>query len=202
MKKTFISIGILLFVSVSSLVHAQGIGVGIKAGANFANQSISESVATVQSLSTEGVTGFHGGVYISINFSEKWGIQPEAFYSMVGSEIPSATVDNLQKFNYLSVPVLLKFKPISFLSIEAGPQFSSLLSVKDIDKNSIEDQFKKSDFGLALGTTVHLPLGLNAGIRYVWGFTNVADVAANPDFSEVKNTVFQVSVGWTLLGGE
>ncbi len=200
MKKIFISFGILLFISISSFVQAQGIGIGIKAGANFANQSISESVATVQSLSTEGVTGFHGGVYVSINFSDKWGIQPEVHYSMVGSEIPDQ--EDLNKFNYLSVPVLLKYKPISFLSIEAGPQFSSLLSVKDIDKNSIEDQFKDSDFGLAVGATVHLPLSLNASLRYVWGFTNVADVAANQDLSEVKNTVFQVSVGWTLLGGE
>lgn len=194
MKKIILSIGILLFVSVSSFVHAQGIGVGIKAGANFANQSIS---LLSTDFSTEGITGFHGGVYVVINFSDKWGIQPEAFYSMVGSKIPD--VDGLNKFNYLSIPILLRYKPISFLSIEAGPQFSSLLSVKDIDGDSIEDQFKGSDFGLAVGATVHLPLGLNAGMRYVWGFTNVSDVQVD---SEVTNTVFQIYAGWTLLGGK
>lgn len=180
-----------------SFVHAQGIGVGIKAGANFANQSISGSAAILQNVDTEAITGFHGGVYVVINFSDKWGIQPEAYYSKVGSKIPDA--NSLNEFNYLSVPVLLRYKPISFLSIEAGPQFSSLLSVKDIDGDSVEDQFKNSDFGLALGATLHLPLGFNAGLRYVWGFTNVSDMQID---AEVKNTVFQISAGWTLLGGK
>lgn len=193
MKKIFVSIGILLFVTVSSLVQAQGVGVGIKAGANFANQSIS-FLST--DFSTDARTGFLGGVYLTIEFSDKWGIQPEVFYSMQGSEIPD--FDDVNKFDYLSVPILLRYKPISFLSIEAGPQFSSLLSVKDINGDSYKDEFKKSDFGLALGATVHLPLGLNAGMRYVWGFTNVSDVDLD---SEVKNTVFQIYAGWTLLGG-
>jgi hypothetical protein len=192
MKKIFISIGVVLFVTISSFVHAQGVGLGIKAGANFANQSIS----VLQSLSTEGITGFHGGIYVSIDFSEKWGIQPEAFYSRVGSEIPDAS--QLNEFDYLSVPILLRWKPISLLSFEAGPQFSALLSVKDIDGDSIKENFKNSDFGLAAGATLHLPLGLNAGLRYVWGFTNVSDLDVD---SEVTNTVFQIFAGWTLLGG-
>lgn len=194
MKKIFLSITVLLCLLITSEIHAQGIGIGIKAGANFANQSIS---LLSTNFSTDGITGFHGGVYVVINFSDKWGIQPEAFYSMVGSEIPD--VNGLNKFNYLSVPVLLRYQPISFLSIEAGPQFSSLLSVKDIDGESIEDQFKGSDFGLALGATLHLPLGLNASMRYVWGLTNVSDLQVD---SEVTNTVFQISAGWTIFGAK
>lgn len=193
MKKIIISIVILSFISVSSFVHAQGVGLGIKAGANFANQSISG----LQSINTDGITGFHGGVYVVINFSDKWGIQPEAFYSRVGSEIPD--MNDVHEFDYLSVPILLRWKPIKFLSIEAGPQFSALLAVKDIDGDSIEDRFKSSDFGMALGTTLHLPLGFNASLRYVWGFTNVSDLQVD---SEVTNTVFQISAGWTILGAK
>jgi hypothetical protein len=200
MKKIFISIGVVLFVTISSFVHAQGVGLGIKAGANFANQSISGSAAILQDLNTDAITGFHGGIYVSIDFSEKWGIQPEALYSRVGSELPD--VNQLNEFDYLSVPILLRWKPISLLSFEAGPQFSALLSVKDIDGDSIKENFKNSDFGLAAGATLHLPLGFNASLRYVWGFSNVADMEANPDLSEVKNTVFQVSAGWTILGAK
>ena len=107
--------------------------------------------------------------------------------------------DDVNDFSYLNIPVLLRWKPVSVLSIEAGPQFSALLDAVDESGNSIKEDFKNSDFGMALGATVHLPLGLNAGARYVWGFTNVSDVPDDPD---VKNTAFQIYAGWTFLGAK
>ena len=188
MKKIILTIAIASLVSFSSLVHAQGIGVGIKAGANFSNQSITD-------ISTDSKTGFHGGAYVVLAFSEKWAIQPELLYSAQGSEFPTVT----SEFNYMSIPVLLRWKPISLLSIEAGPQFSVFLDAK-IDGDDIKEDIKNSDFGLAVGATVHLPLGFNGGIRYVWGFTNVSDIQDDIEEIEVKNSVVQVYVGWTIFG--
>jgi len=187
MKNIFLSIAIVSIVFLSSEIHAQGIGVGIKAGANFANQSITD-------ISTNSKTGFHGGAYVVLAFSEKWAIQPELLYSAQGSELP----DEISEFNYMSIPILLRWKPLSVLSIEAGPQFSALLDAK-LDGQDIKDDIKGSDFGLALGATLHLPLGFNGGVRYVWGFTNVADLQ---DDIEVKNSVVQVYVGWTIFGAK
>ncbi len=186
MKKITLSIALLFISTIASLTYAQGVGVGLKAGVNFANQSISD-------ISTNSRTGFLGGAYVIIGFSEKWGIQPEVLFSSIGSETPN----NVNDFTYLSVPVMLRFKPVSFLSFEAGPQFSALLDAVDEDGDSFKEDFKSSDFGLGVGATVHLPLGLNAGARYVWGFSNVADL--ENDF-EVKNTTFQLYAGWTILG--
>ncbi len=186
MKKIFLSTVVLSLLSIFSLVQAQGLGVGIKAGANFANQSITD-------ISTDSKTGFLGGVYAVIAFSEKWGIQPELLYSSQGSEVP----DNVNDFTYMNIPILLRWKPISFLSIEAGPQFSVLLDAKDQSGDSFKDKVNNSDFGLALGATIHLPLGFNGGVRYVWGFTNVSNVG---DDHEVKNTTAQIFVGWTIFG--
>ncbi len=187
MKKIFLSIAIISLVTISSKIHAQGVGLGIKAGANFANQSITD-------ISTDSKTGFHGGAYLVLAFSEKWGIQPELLYSSQGSELPSTT----SEFDYMSIPVLVRWKPLSVLSIEAGPQFSTLLGAK-IDGDDIKDEIKKSDFGLAVGATVHLPLGFNAGLRYVWGFTNVNDLSND---TTVKNSVVQVYAGWTIFGAK
>ncbi len=167
--------------------YSQGIGLGIKGGMNFANQSITN-------ISTDTRTGFAGGAYLVLNFSDKWGLQPEVLFSSQGAELPNTT----SEFNYMSIPVLLRYKPISFLSFEAGPQFSRLLKAKN-DNATITDDFKSSDFGLAVGATAHLPLGFNGGARYVWGFTNVSDL---PDDTEVKNTVFQLFVGWTIFGAK
>ena len=64
MKKIFLSIAVISAITISSKIHAQGVGVGIKAGANFANQSITD-------ISTDSKTGFHGGAYLILAFSEK-----------------------------------------------------------------------------------------------------------------------------------
>jgi len=190
MKKIILSISLFSLVAFYTQVNAQGIGLGIRGGVNFANQSITD-------INTNSRTGFHAGAYVILAFSEKWGIQPELLYSSQGSELPD--LDELNKFNYLSIPVLLRWKPVSLLSIEAGPQFSSLLKAEDDSGQSIKEQFKSSDFGLVVGATLHLPLGLNAGVRYVWGFTDVADLQ---DDTEVKNTVVQVYAGWTIFGAK
>lgn len=178
----------MLFIAVSSLVQAQGIGIGIKAGANFANQSITD-------WDTSTKTGFLGGAYVVLAFSEKWAIQPELLYSSQGSELPN----DIKDLTYLTIPVLLRWKPISLLSIEAGPQFSSLLDAVDQSGDSIEEDFKNSDFGLAVGVTIHLPLGFNGGLRYVWGFTNVSNLGND---HEVKNTTAQIIIGWTIFGAK
>lgn len=188
MKKVILSFAMLLIYSISYNTYAQGIGLGIKAGANFSNQSITD-------ISTNSKTGFHGGAYVILAFSEKWAIQPEVLYSSQGSELPN----DLNDLTYLSIPVLLRWKPISLLSIEAGPQFSSLLDAVDDSGDSIKEDFKNSDFGLAVGATVHLPLGINGGVRYVWGFTDVSDLQNDVT---VKNSMVQVYVGWTILGAK
>jgi len=186
MKKTILSIALFTVCLISTNVFAQGVGIGLKAGVNFANQSITN-------ITTNSRTGFLAGVYVPIYFSEKWGVVPEVLFSSVGSETPNSSND----FTYLSIPVMLRFKPMSFLSFEAGPQFSSLLDAVDSDGTSFKEDFKGSDFGLGVGATVHLPLGLNAGMRYIWGFTNVSEMGND---SEEKTTTFQIHAGWTIIG--
>lgn len=190
MKKTICVLILFAFIALGNRTMAQGVGLGIKAGANFANQSISNA-------STETVTGFHGGAYLVLAFSEQWAIQPELFFSSQGSEIPD--MNEIRQLDYFTIPVLLRYKPASFLSFEAGPQISTLLSAVDKSGDSIKEDFKNSDFGMALGATVYLPLGLNAGLRYVWGFADVNDL---PVDREVKNKMFQIYAGWTFLGAK
>lgn len=184
MKKSYLIIVIFL---VPFVMQGQGIGLGIKAGANFANQE-------VQNISINTVTDFHVGAYVNINLSNKWGITPEVLYSAYGSEWNNAKVD----LDYVSIPVMLRFKPISLLSLEAGPQFGFLTKAKVENVGDVKDQLKSNDFGLAFGAGVHLPLGFNAGARYVLGFTDISDVSSE----SIKNRTFQVYVGWTIFGAK
>jgi hypothetical protein len=184
MKKSLLVAVIIL---VPFILSAQGIGFGIKAGANFANQDIKD-------ISIKTATDFHLGGYLNLNLSDKFGITPEVLYNAYGSKWDNAKVD----LDYVSIPVMLRYKPISLLSIEAGPQFGFLTKAKVEDLGDVKDQLKNNDFGLALGAGVHLPLGLNVGARYVLGFTNISSVSDET----IKNRTIQVYLGWTLFGAK
>jgi hypothetical protein len=176
----------LILLLAPAVLFAQGIGVGIKAGANFANVDADD-------VDANAITSFHAGAYVNVNFSEKMGITPEVLWTGLGSEI-----DNV-KFvcNYISVPVMLRYRIIPLISIEAGPQFGFLTSA-EMDDVDYKDDMKSTDFGIAAGALVHLPLGFNGGVRYVAGLTDVSDV----DNLTIKNRTWQIYLGWTLFGAK
>jgi hypothetical protein len=184
MKKSYLFIVIFL---VPFVMQGQGIGLGVKAGANWANQDVSN-------VDVKTVTSYHLGAYVNLNFSDKWGITPEVLYSAYGTEWDNAKVD----LDYVSIPVMLRFKPVDLLSLEAGPQFSFLTKANVENVGDVKDQLKNNDFGLAFGAGLHLPLGFNAGVRYVLGFTDISDVSSE----SVKNRTFQLYVGWTIFGAK
>jgi hypothetical protein len=169
------------------VIQAQGIGLGIKAGANFADQA-------AEDIDIKTVTDYHFGAYVNLNLSEKFGITPEVLYTAYGSKWDDIKVD----FDYIAIPVMFRFKPISLLSLEAGPQFSFLTKAEIENVGDVKDQLKNNDFGLAFGAGLHLPLGFNAGIRYVLGFTDISDVSGE----SIKNRTFQIYLGWTIFGAK
>jgi hypothetical protein len=164
MKKSLIFIVIFLF---PFLLQGQGVGLGIKAGANWANQDVSN-------VDIKSVTDYLFGAYVNVNFSDKWGITPEVLYSAYGTEWDNAKVD----LDYIAIPVMLRFKPIGLLSLEAGPQFSFLTKANVENVGDVKDQ--------------------HVGARYILGFTNISDVSSET----VKNRTFQLSVGWTIFGAK
>src|SRR5687768_12764079 len=77
MKKLIFTLALL---SGPVFIFAQGVGVGIKAGANFSNYSTDD-------YSTSSVTKYHVGAYVNINFSDKWGLRPEVLWSSQGCKV-------------------------------------------------------------------------------------------------------------------
>ena len=178
---------ILCFVLLSgpAFLLAQGVGVGIKAGANFSNYSSDV-------YSTSSVTKYHVGAYVNINFSEKWGVTPEVLWSSQGAEI-----EGVGDFNtdFVTVPILLRWKPVELIFIEAGPQFNFLTNA-EIDNDDVKDELRSTTTCAAFGAGVSLPLGFNGGLRYVVGLSDLSD---NDDV-EFKDGTFQIYIGWTLFG--
>jgi len=186
MKKLIFTLALMALLYASAV--AQGLGVGIKAGANFANLSTDD-------FSTSSITSYHVGAYVNINFSEKWGITPEVLWSAQGAEIDNAKLNT----DYITVPILLRWRIIKLISLEAGPQFNFLTNAKlENYTGNIEDQLKNNTYSIAVGGLVHLPLGFNGGLRYVIGMSDLSDI----DNVELKDRTFQIYVGWTIFGAK
>lgn len=162
------------------------IEVGLKAGANFANPEI-------ENINSESVTSFHGGAFLLVKLANI-GIQPEVLYSSQGSQVSGASDINL---DYINIPVMAKFYLPLGLNLQFGPQFGILSdNLQDLDGDGAKDQLKNSDLSAAFGAGVDLPFGLKVDARYVLGLSDINDSLVD---TEVKNRMFQLSIGYSLF---
>lgn len=117
------------------------------------------------------------------------------------------------------MPLLLRAKTNGFF-FEVGPQLGYLLAQKveanvatsttmagsspvvtrDNNTDNSRNGTRKFDVGYVLGVGYQLPQGLEVGVRYNGGISDLAD---NNDAggSKSRNSVFQVQVGY-LFGGK
>jgi outer membrane protein W len=135
--------------------------------------------------------GFIGGIYMNYAFNENFSIQPELLYTQKGVKDNLydgiITVDLTAHFDYIELPVLLKytypwkenFRPF----IYAGPSFSytlnsdlevsALLFSAEVDFSSLTHV---TDFGLVAGGGFDYEIGKGVLVfdaRFLLGFTNV-----------------------------
>src|SRR5690606_37137083 len=135
------------------------------------------------------------GFLAEVIISDKASFQPELLYSgqgYVGEETK-------KKFNYINVPLLLKYYVADNISIEAGPQVGFLINSIERGNNGntdFEDQ-NVVDFGVSIGLGYEFPSGIFFQGRYNLGLTNINGSDDSDKFS-YSNSVFQISVGYML----
>ena len=174
-------------------------GLGIKAGPNFASQNSSGGDPGFEP-DFKNITALHAGIYMNYFFGETIGIQPEILFSQKGSKVQDIDLEN--KLTYIDIPILLRFQFLEILNIHAGPQFSFLTSAKSVYSGGsfdIKDDLRSLETSLAFGAGVDLPLRLNVTARYIIGLTNIADDTDFDDI-ELKNSMFQLSLGFRIIG--
>jgi hypothetical protein len=188
---------LVLAVALSTFGFAQGFHVGLKGGANLYK-------IDGRSFKEEFSHGFNAGLFSEINFTKKWGIQPEVMWnqsktttSQHFSELYDEGIAELRdvKLNYLSIPLLLSFTPSNFITFQAGPQYGILINKdQSLFKNG-KSAFKSGDFSLLGG--VQLNIGsAKIGGRYVVGLTNINDIDNRDQW---KNQGFQLYAGFRIL---
>ena len=197
-KLSFLTLTVLI-ISVSN-TRAQGFHLGVKAGTNL-------SEMTGRSFDEGFQWNFMAGAFAELNFTSHWGIQPEMLFSQTSTQTASDFNDVYEqginsrsvKLNYLTIPILLTYKlPIPVLSVQAGPQFGILLNTSDNITTNAGNAFKSGEFSMVLGAQVNLG-AFKGGARYIYGFTNVADISSINSVDSWKTRTLQLYVGLRIF---
>lgn len=178
------------------------LSVGLKGGLNFSKLDLNSSVAT----NYDNRTGYHAGLFTLVKFGP-FGIQPEVIFSKQGSTYTVSTTNYEANFDYINVPIILKFYLPLKINLQAGPQFGFLSASELIntatgvkDPKSAGDLFSKtSDVAIAVGAGWDLPFGLTVDFRYNIG---LSDIEIQPSVTQpvtFNNKVIQLSVGYKIF---
>jgi len=170
MKKLLLSAGIILLALGFSQVKAQKVQPGIKGGVSFSQ--------VTNLKGDERVTG-HGGIFVNTMLNSHWSIQPELLYSAQGQKFSDENSNkNVLALDYIQLPVMLQYHPMSNVYVEAGPQVGLLVNAKtegpnDADKANVKDSYKKADFGVSAGLGVNVTKNIGLYGRYNLGLMDV-----------------------------
>ncbi|MFI5153725.1 MAG: porin family protein [Chitinophagales bacterium] len=196
MKRKSIYLSLLLGIFSVIMVHGQGFHIGAKGGVNM-------NKIAGRSFTDEFDYGYSLGGFVDLDFSKKWGLQPELMWSQsktktatnINDIYPEGITSTDVTLNYLTIPVLLTYKPIPLLSLQAGPQFGILLSQTQNFVYNVQDAFKKGDFSMLFGAQLNLG-AFKAGARYFIGLNNLNDI---DDADKWTNQGFQFYVGLKIF---
>ena len=225
MKKTaFLATALLATAAISS-AQAQDIRFGLRAGANYSN--LSGNIKNEDTYNNK--VGFLGGVMLNVPLlaEDLLSIQPEILYSQKGFEnkpTEFSSVLGKQKregnvnYNYIDVPLLLKFKALGFVA-EAGPQYSYLLSSNNEtkttttptvgsptvsetkDKNDVSG-LNRNELGYLAGVGYEATNGLSLNLRYTGAFSDFVksdnSTYFNGDLKNARHSAFQLSLGYLI----
>lgn len=136
-------------------------------------------------------------------FNEQFAFQPELLFSTQGakgkSEYEDSSVETKVNLSYINLPLIFKYYAAPGLSLEAGPQIAFLVD-SELKEGKIsadaDELFKTIDFGMNFGLGYKLDNGMFFQGRYNVGLTNIIDKSKEGADWNVKNSVFQVSVGY------
>jgi len=194
MKKSLVILLVAITVSATSFAQFR---IGPKLGANIGK-------IDGKGFDEQYKLGYHLGAFAEIPLGKKFALQPEVLWNQINSDTVSGFKAIYQELgnqdlknpqlNYLSIPLLLTYKPAKVLSLQAGPQFGILLNKdKTIVQNGGE-AFKNGDFSLLLGAQLNI-LRVRVYGRYAIGLNNLNDI---DDKEQWKSTGFQVGIGLAL----
>jgi hypothetical protein len=170
--KSFIFSVALLSIGLVS-AKAQGFQLGLKGGANFSQ--------------------FDGRSFDQeYKFWNEYKARTATNANTVYEDLSNGTNISL---NYLSIPVLLAFKPSKLLTFHLGPQFGILINESQTLIDNSKNAFKTGDLSILAGAQLNLAW-FKLGARYAIGLNNLDDLGSQDSW---KSKGFQLYVGVRII---
>jgi hypothetical protein len=188
------------------------IGIGIKAGLNFAN------VTNASSINSSHETGFHVGVFYAPQSKSIIGSSTELLFSRQGYNYDSGTNTGTVNLDYIIFQQLMVINITKFVAIQLGAQFAYLINAKvdssqqyntgNATANEILSYYNRYDYGFGGGVEIHPIMGLLVGARYNISLNNlykaptsfpsggVPSFIPNTSSINLKNNLIQIYAGW------
>lgn len=177
---------------------------GVKAGLNNSNVYSTQG----DGFSAEGKFGYALGMFVSIPIIENIGIQPELLLSQKGFKGTGNSPGNIYNVTrtttYLDIPLLATVKPVSFITLLAGPHYSYLLNGKYSFGNAsttiaqeedfINEDSRKSTLGFGGG----LDINVNHFVISARAFWDLQKNRSNENSitPRYNNTWYQATLGY------
>ncbi len=176
------------------------VDLGVKIGANFARFGGDNWESTYKpGISAGAIVGVH---------KNKMGVQAEvlvnsAHYTLSGVK-DSVTKGGFRAL-YLDIPILFEYKLVGKaltpkVWLMAGPQFSTLMSIKSVDASSadVSKTLKSGSFAAVGGVEVRF-MKFTVGGRYILGLTDVNNASISSATGAWRSNSFQVYAGFRFL---
>ncbi|UZR99961.1 porin family protein [Chondrinema litorale] len=142
------------------------IGFGLKIGTNYSNVYSTEG----EEFKSNPKFGLATGFFATIPIYRNLAIQPEILLSQKGfkatGKVFNETYELKRTTTYIDVPILLMLKPVEFLSLLVGPQYSYLIKQKNrftnasttIDQEEAfeNDNIRKNTLCFIIGADINL----------------------------------------------
>lgn len=200
------ALALLMVGSISAQTESSQLQFGAKVGANYSNVYDSQG----QEYKADGKIGLAVGGFISIPIGTYFGIQPELLFSQKGYQASGTVLGSNVNFkrtsNYIDLPIFFTVKPDDLVTIMIGPQYSYLISQKDVFLNPISNVVVQQDFNTdnIRKNTVCLVTGVDVNLaRFVIGarvgwdlFNNNGDGTSTTPNN--KNVYAQATIGFRL----
>ena len=151
------------------------------------------------------------GAFLEYYFTNKFSIAPEIVFAAQGGKIDmtdyldtpvyiNSSADLSFHFNYINLPIMLRFYAIPKLSIDFGPQIGFNVYSKATAKAKVNgrtesytddfDGVRSVDVGLGLGATYNITNKFFVQGRYTMGLTKVFEAG------DVYNGNIQLAIGY------
>lgn len=212
MKKTILVIAFATFLVGNMFAQnrddnfREKISFGLKVGANLSNVYDSQG----EQFNSDPKIGLATGIFVAIPVGKYLGAQPELLFSQKGYQGAGSILGSDYSYtytsNFIDVPLLLAFKPIPFITVLVGPQYSFLVSdryvfnseiVNTIQENEFEnDNIRKNILSFLGGIDLNLNR-IVIGARVGWDLqANKGD--GTSETPRYKNIWYQATIGFRL----